>query len=187
MTSGWSAEQLQRQWSQLTFGEQLHAKAEALARQQITYPRYITGGSMDDAFWRTLICNTTPSGEHVPDSYRNNYSSWRAVSGMLSQPEDHFHSAMADHYTQARVYDEIFGLAMPGRRFFTTREGYIGLAPSRTTAGDLVCVIKGANVPFILRPTGEDYVLVGECYCHGIMHGEVMLRKDSEIREISFV
>ena len=187
VTSGWSAEQLQRLWSQLTFGEHLHAEAEALARQQITYPGYITGGSMDDAFWRTLICDTTPSGERVPDSYKNNYSSWRAVSGMLSQPEDHFHSTMAEHYTPARVYDEIFGLAMPGRRFFTTREGYIGLAPSRTTAGDLVCVIQGANVPFILRPTGENYVLVGECYCHGIMHGEAMLRKDLEIREISLV
>ena len=76
---------------------------------------------------------------------------------------------------------------MPGRGFFTTREGYIGLAPSRTTAGDLVCVIKGANVPFILRPTGENYFLVGECYCHGIMDGEVMLRKDLQFQEISLV
>ena len=98
VTSDCSAEQLQRLWSQLTFVEHLHAEAEALARQQSTYPGYVTGGSIDDAFWRTLICDTTPSGERVPDTYMNNYSSWRAVSGMLSQTEDHFHSIMADHY-----------------------------------------------------------------------------------------
>ena len=60
VTSGWTAEQLPRLYSQLTFGENLHAEAQALAQQQSTYPRYITDGSMHDAFWKTLICNTTP-------------------------------------------------------------------------------------------------------------------------------
>ena len=107
---------------------------------------------------------------------------------MLSLPENNFHSIMAEHSAPGMVYDEIFGITMPGRRFSTTREGYIGLAPSRTRAGDVVCVIKGANVPFILRPRGENkYILVGECYFHGIMHGEVMLRKDLDIKEISLV
>ena len=188
VTSGWTTEQLQRLYSQRKFGDDLHAEAEALAQQQSTYPSYITGGSMHDAFWRTLIYNTTPTGERVPDSYAKNYLSWRALVGMLSQPENHFHSTMAEHSVPGMVYDELFGIAMPGRRFFTAREGYIGLAPSRTRAGDVVCVVKGANVPFILRPRGENrYVLVGECYCHGIMHGEVMLRKDLEIQEISLV
>ena len=71
VTSDWSAEQLQRLWSQLTFVEKSHAEAEALARQQSTYPGYVTGGSMDDAFWRTLICDTITSGERVPDSHKS--------------------------------------------------------------------------------------------------------------------
>ena len=72
VTSGWTAEQLQRLYSQLTFGERLHAEAEALAQQQSMYPRYVIGGSMKEAFWRTLIYNTTPTGERVPDNYKDN-------------------------------------------------------------------------------------------------------------------
>ena len=185
VTSGWTAEQLQTRWSEFTFGEHLHAEAEALAKQQRAYPDYIAGGRMTDAFWRTLICNTTTTGERVPRSYHDNYSSWRTVVRMMQNPEDTFHSTMGEHFARARVYDENFGLAIAGRRFFATQEGYIGLAPSRTVAGDLVCILKGANVPFVLRRAGESFVLVGECYCHGIMYGEAMLREDLKIREIS--
>ena len=38
----------------------------------------------------------------------------------------------------------------------------------------LVAIIYRAPKPFILRPKGENYQLVGECYVHGIMDGEAM-------------
>ena len=186
VTSEWTEEQLQTRWSQMIFGDNLHSEAGALVREQRTYPGYIAGGSMDDVLWRTLICNTAATGERVADSFRNNYTSWRTVIEMIQRPEENaFQSTMAEHFGPARVYDELFGLATTGRRFFTTRNGYIGLAPRSTTVGDLVCVLKGANVPFILRRKGENYVIVGECYCHGIMDGEAMLREDLQVQEMS--
>ena len=185
VTSGWTADQLQTRWSQFAFGENLHAEAEALARRQRAYPNYIVGGSVPDALWRTLTCNTTAKGERALSSYHENYLSWRKVVQMMQSRADTFHATMEEHFARARVYDESFGLATMGRRIFTTREGYIGLAPSRTMAKDLVCILKGASVPFVLRQAGENFTLVGECYCHGIMYGEAMLRKDLVIREIS--
>ena len=61
---------------------------------------------------------------------------------------------------------------MRSRAFFTTDSRYIGFGPNRTAAGDQVFLLIGSNVPFILRPAGEKFELVGACYAHGIMYGE---------------
>ncbi|PMD28931.1 hypothetical protein L207DRAFT_380461, partial [Hyaloscypha variabilis F] len=58
------------------------------------------------------------------------------------------------------------------RKLFTTVQGYMGLAPSTAREGDLVCVLLGGDVPFILRPSKSNYSLIGESYVHGIMDGE---------------
>jgi len=50
------------------------------------------------------------------------------------------------------------------RKLFTTVQGYMGLAPSTAREGDLVCVLLGGDVPFILRPSKSNYSLIGESY-----------------------
>jgi hypothetical protein len=40
--------------------------------------------------------------------------------------------------------------------------------------GDIICVPFGGKVPFSLKPLGDQYLLVGECYVHGLMDGEAM-------------
>jgi hypothetical protein len=60
------------------------------------------------------------------------------------------------------------------RQFLRTEEGYIGTGPSQTKAGDKVVILYGSILPFILRERGEGrYLLLGEAYIHGLMHGEV--------------
>jgi hypothetical protein len=63
-----------------------------------------------------------------------------------------------------------------GRRQFFTENGYMGIGPAAMREGDLVCVLWGGCVPYILRPTDTDntYKLVGESYVHGIMNGEAI-------------
>lgn len=70
--------------------------------------------------------------------------------------------------------------AMHNRKFFRTNQGYYGVAFGAMEIGDVCCVFKGANVPFILRKCDIDnrdnsarYWLVGAAYIHGIMHGEL--------------
>lgn len=59
------------------------------------------------------------------------------------------------------------------RRPFHTIEGFVGIGPVGMKVGDIVCVLAGADFPFILRETGTgDYELVGEAFCDGIMNGE---------------
>ncbi|KAH6620861.1 hypothetical protein B0J18DRAFT_209691 [Chaetomium sp. MPI-SDFR-AT-0129] len=82
------------------------------------------------------------------------------------------------------------------RRLFITLNGYLGLGSDSVVEGDVVCVLSGADLPFVLRPvlrreTKNDdknteelrpdeppqidhYVLVGECYVEGLMNGEAI-------------
>lgn len=63
------------------------------------------------------------------------------------------------------------------------REWGVGLAPSGAEVGDVVCVIRGAQAPFVLRPDGRGrYRVVGEAYVDGIMFGESLEkgREESE-------
>jgi hypothetical protein len=50
--------------------------------------------------------------------------------------------------------------------------------------GDQVWVLKGGDVPLILRPVKDGrYRLIGEAYVHGIMRGEA-LRVGCTFREV---
>ncbi|KAF6232635.1 hypothetical protein HO173_009074 [Letharia columbiana] len=53
---------------------------------------------------------------------------------------------------------------IPGRTFFVTQGGRMGLAPHSTHMYDKLCVLPGFEVPLVLRPDGNEFRLVGECY-----------------------
>ena len=76
-------------------------------------------------------------------------------------------------------------------RFFVTDEGAMGMGPLTTRPGNLVSVLRGGSLAFVLCPLGQRpevnflknpaaicYSLVGYCYIHGIMDGEIMGRHD---------
>jgi Heterokaryon incompatibility protein (HET) len=59
------------------------------------------------------------------------------------------------------------------RRPFVSEQGYVGLAPSHAEVGDVIVIIYGAIVPFIVRDLGNGQCqFIGETYVHGIMDGE---------------
>ena len=65
------------------------------------------------------------------------------------------------------------------RRLFVTRRVYIGLGPSNTLIDNTVVLLFGGDVPFVPQAKNDDaghYKLLGECYVHGIMNGEVFKR-----------
>lgn len=57
-----------------------------------------------------------------------------------------------------------------------TEDRMMGLMPLRTQEGDIVVILHGCDVPFVVRPTQVEgyYRLVGECYVHGVMNGEIV-------------
>lgn len=78
--------------------------------------------------------------------------------------------------------------ACKGRRFFiTSRHHLMGMAPDLTKPGDKVCVLNGCCAPFIIRPKGTAYQLIGECFVAGVMDGEIMESKGHLSETISLV
>jgi hypothetical protein len=66
----------------------------------------------------------------------------------------------------------------------TTKSGFIGLAPPEAKPGDIVAILVGAPVPLILRKRGDQYILIGECYVHGVMGGEALGHLSEELGQM---
>ena len=68
--------------------------------------------------------------------------------------------------------------------FCSDDSGRLAWVPRRTQPGDIFCVFLGAKVPHLLRPIADGrYKLVGECYLHDCMNGEVMEADQYPIEE----
>jgi hypothetical protein len=66
-----------------------------------------------------------------------------------------------------------------GRRLFPTEGGYLGMGSVSVELGGQVWVLRGGNVPFVLRSVGNgSYRMIGEAYVHGIMRGEVLRERE---------
>lgn len=63
--------------------------------------------------------------------------------------------------------------AMAWRRVFGTKEGRMGMGSCAAELGDSIVLLSGCNTPLILRESGHGWKLVGECYVHGVMYGEI--------------
>lgn len=74
-----------------------------------------------------------------------------------------------------------------GRRSRVTRNSYMGRVPPGTEIGDSIRIFTGGKTPYILCQTSGQllktrdeesstfsYILVGECYMHGMMDGEMI-------------
>jgi hypothetical protein len=72
--------------------------------------------------------------------------------------------------------------SLRNRRAYLTTQGYVGLGPIGMQTGDIVCILFGANFPYILRRKEDEtsYTFVGEAYCDGIMDGEFMERDSKQ-------
>ncbi|KAM0492237.1 hypothetical protein ACHAP8_010100 [Fusarium lateritium] len=66
-----------------------------------------------------------------------------------------------------------------GRKGFFTETGMIGIGNPDIRDGDFIAILKGGNMPFILRKAKIDkvnvyYQFIGQAYVHGIMDGQIL-------------
>jgi hypothetical protein len=57
-------------------------------------------------------------------------------------------------------------------RFTELEGGYLGMAPRFSRPGDVVAIVKGCNVPLILRKHEDHYIIIGTSNIPGLMEGE---------------
>lgn len=111
----------------------------------------------------------------------------------------HRHQGLQQHYSTHRLATSTSGFrpssdaaaCFPccGDPVFELTTGSLRLCPSGAAAGGVMVILYGGLVPYTLRPcpnASGSYVLVGECYADGNMHGEGVSSVDVEAREEVF-
>jgi hypothetical protein len=66
------------------------------------------------------------------------------------------------------------------RKPFVTAKGHLGLGLDHVGPGDVIAVLIGCQVPFVLRQSADGkYEIVGESYVDGIIDGEAVVGRES--------
>jgi hypothetical protein len=142
-----------------------------------------------EAFWRTLIADKPAEAMvlHMNDDVELSRSDiehgFRIIFGLDSiphdgQPENPNYARLA---TIVEPFSKAANSALPNRTFFTLSDGRMGLGPYFAEMGDLVVVLYGSKVPFVLRPASDGcYQVIGKAYCHGVMQGEALQSESFE-------
>ena len=74
----------------------------------------------------------------------------------------------------ASIFNMYHGLQIQSVRITRTSRGNLASIHHHCQVGDIVVIFYGWKTPFVLRPVSDGYLLIGECYVHGLMHGEAI-------------
>jgi hypothetical protein len=177
----------------------------------------IEGGLSDQRykqFWRTMTCGltggaspvtseyethfkrywdfffVTPRGNATPPSQIKIKNTTDMKGGTLPNDVSNLSESDPGAFTHALIESSLENWASR-RRFSTTSEGRLAFMPPEAQKGDLICILYGGEVPYVLRPQGPEspdkYVVIGECYVDGIMHGEALSGQISRERHFKLV
>ena len=121
---------------------------------------YATLHGCREAFWRTLIAGQDFDWKGPSNPSRDSAGRFDAWIGK--------NEGQTDNEIYVRPYSDAAIWRCIKRSFITTSEGYLGLVPWGARKDDVICVLRGGDVPFVLRKKGLEYwELVGEAYLHG--------------------
>ena len=131
---------------------------------------YRTGETVLDAFLKTVVADL--SG-FLNNRQRGGKALWDIEKGS-------FAAANFD-----KEYQQLFGCAQFRRLAYSTN-GYMALVSHQAKEGDLLYALFGGSVLYVLRPEGERFIFVGECYVHGLMDGEAiqLLETGQAVKEV---
>lgn len=174
-------------------------------QEKLNRPLYYTGESLDDAIWMTMIGGGMSLGVHDPlkitEYHRREARLWirRTIMkkhgietlhhstliedlGDSSDSEEESERVNWAYYASLVAY---VAVTTKMKRLFLTKGDYLGMGPLTMEEGDLVCLLLGGKTPFVLRPENGHYLLVGQCYVHGIMDGSAIADvKETDMQEL---
>ena len=136
---------------------------------------YVAGGSFRNAY-----CDALSAGRFIGKNQRDSCKQllekiWTTDLGATAagfrmpayKPFSPYTPEMFD------ILESVFNYCN-NRTLCTTEQGYIVLAPKYAKLGDQVCVLLGCNSNMLLRPAGNRWQVVGECYVPGLTSGEAL-------------
>jgi hypothetical protein len=186
-----------------------------LAFYKLLPPTYLgdaDGQNAFEVFWRTMIADFANETSPAPPKYAQEFGKSYIIA--LRDAADDCIVGNIDNNDLASIYSTMKEVAGEGmlagdaekmyvdtdetkefgqrvfntmdkRRLFIADTGHVGCGDARLSVGDMVAVIAGYPIPFILRQgSGGRYKAIGEAYVHGIMLGEHAMKPDVEWESI---
>ena len=147
-----------------------------------------TGEQREVAWWLTICGEIEITSDNTGAVYRRvrdlqDISAFQKWESWLTTPPP----LDKNLYTyDVSVVNFVFSRTIYGRCFISTEKGYVGWAPKQCKKGDVVAVLAGGKVPYVLRPEApsspleesgdsrKHYSILGDAYIRGIMDGEVV-------------
>jgi hypothetical protein len=175
-----------------TAAEESFNLLDSLGFEKNIYPHTKPPQSVREAFWRTLIGDRTETERPAPPSCAISFEKWVQFGRNILNTRAYLDPTAPVQPDLMRSYDtkDLFGGLISAcglnGRFCITENGYIAINKDQRVERDVICLIRGAQVPFVLRPVSSAnpgsqtvgvkrrrFQLVGEAYIHGIMDGEM--------------
>jgi hypothetical protein len=121
---------------------------------------YFTSEDVEEAYNTTLIANTTDRDRLAIGTYAiEGASKWRAWLREDADP-----SRTLPYHVSIDNMD-----TFDNKQFCVTSQGYFCLVPAETEPTDIVAIVKGMEMPFVLRPIEDCFIFLGNSYIHGMM------------------
>ena len=138
----------------------------------------IRRGFRIEGFWRALIGERKKGDFPGPEQYGTPFDSYLAHAKShqqgYTQILDTRKRQDSSGITNPLVKQATLGYVAPNRKFFTTTKDLIGLGPRSMCKGDVICIMSGGRVPYVLREERDHRRLIGEAYVHGLMEGQAV-------------
>jgi hypothetical protein len=153
-------------------------KRICLTDEHVAYKH--TGQPMKEVFWRSVLLDRY--WEKMPDEWRIdgvtrlpttlqkfNVDTYFGIEGDRpehfppenSSDEENIRKYLWQEHYEHMLYNR-WSCHSIHQSFFKTEDGYVGICPPHALPGDLIVVLLGGTVPFVLRKFGEYHVIIGE-------------------------
>ena len=138
----------------------------------------IRRGFRIEGFWRALIGERKKGDFPGPEQYGVPFEGYLAHAKSHQQRYTQILDTRRHQGSSSSTYplvkEATLGYVAPNRKFFTTTKDLIGLGPRSMCKGDIICILSGGRVPYVLREERDHHRLIGEAYVHGLMEGQAV-------------
>ena len=131
---------------------------------------------LDKETWRVPIADVG-FGKRADDEGASRFThGFNVLTGRVPPPPELDNDTAKRDWMTSESWDYRRVWKVYNRRALTDDAGGPGLAPEGTVIGDLIVVLAGGHVPFVIRRESSTstalYRLVGPAYIFGLMDGE---------------
>jgi len=135
-----------------------------------------------------MTCGLTEEAFPAPDKYSGYFSKylqfiktapeyyrWGLWDPAVTSNEFNNHYPKMSDFENYKRIEASLDKWSSKRRICLTIKDRLAFVPQSTKETDIICVIYGSEVPYVLRRTRDGYYrVIGECYVYGIMDGKAV-------------